>query len=93
MTTIADMEADVARLELELKVAKATLYSARMVVAGVQLGDIVVGKGRFAGKNIRVTKVDLFSSGKAWVSGNPQRADGSFGTAVRNIYDHWERVS
>jgi len=27
---------------------------------------------------------------KPWVTGNPQRKDGTYGTAVRNLFDNWE---
>ena len=57
--------------------------------SGVAVGDIVV----YRGKRHRVTSVDPQSwnkpGDKPWLSGNPEKADGTFGTAIRNLYSEW----
>lgn len=55
---------------------------------GVKAGLIVVSKGT----EYEVTRVDTehsFGFGKPWVSGNPKRKDGTWGTAHRNLYSDW----
>lgn len=90
-STIKAHEVEIARIEHELESAKERLHQTRVALTGVAVGDVVQGTGRLSGKMFRVTEhsyVGLDGRYK-WLSGNPQRADGSFGTAVRNIYDHW----
>lgn len=54
---------------------------------GVTVGSIVTdGQCQF-----RVTEVDAHCGGKPWVSVNPRRKDGTFGTAHRHLYN-WELV-
>lgn len=55
---------------------------------GIKVGDIVLGNN---GKKHRIAKI---ISGehreKPWLEGNPERKDGTYGTAVRNLYNDWE---
>lgn len=88
MTDSIDELADlVDTLTEALEVAKKRLHAAKIAVAGVAVGDIVIGAN---GKRYRVCDVDPCWS-KAWVKGNPQRADGKFGTAERNLFDRWTK--
>lgn len=86
---ISDLEADVDRLRLELQAAEMSLNEERARAGGVAIGDIVQGTGRYAGKTIRVDFVRAFGGSKPWVKGVMKRADGSWGTRERNIFDHW----
>lgn len=56
---------------------------------GVKPGVIVV----YRGKDHRVVKVEPRSftdDCKPWVTGSPMKKDGTFGTAVRLLFDDWE---
>ena len=79
------LEANVRRLRRELGVAEAALREARIAAAPVKVGDVVVG---LLGVEYRVTIVEPKSHG-LWLTGNPRRKDGTFGTAVRHIYGNW----
>ena len=93
MSDIATLRANIKRLEQELRDAKDALHSALVDLTGVPIGTIVRGTRRRAGKIFRVTGHSYIrDDGKCWLEGNPQRADGSFGTSVRSIYDDWERI-
>lgn len=85
---ITELEATVARLENELRLARQAIEVARLAECGIKIGDIVTGKG---GKKFRVTEIDTKWS-PPWLRGNPQRADGSFGTGVRNLFADWTRI-
>jgi hypothetical protein len=91
MTTKADeiamLEAKVKSLRAELDDYTNLLHNAKVAAAGVSLGDVVVSKG----KRYRVSSIDP-SWDKAWVKGNPERKDGTFGTAERHLFENWERV-
>lgn len=87
---IAELEATVARLQDELRKANQALEAARISECGVKIGDVVTGTGRYAGKTFRVAKIDAHWS-PPWLIGNPQRADGSFGTGTRNLFNSWTR--
>lgn len=55
---------------------------------GVEIGSVVIGKD--GGKEYRVVEIQLAGyRDRPWVSANPRRKDGTFGTAVRNLYDDW----
>ena len=53
---------------------------------GVKLGVTVTGRDS---KKFRVTKVDVRWDDRPWLEGNPLKKDGSWGTAIRNLYDNW----
>lgn len=89
---IASLEAEVARLRSGLMAAKKRLEEARIAACGVAVGDIVRGTGRYAGKRYRVCEIDA-SWSPPWLIANPERKDGTFGTAARNLFGNWERVA
>ena len=80
MSRIANLRTEIARQERLLK-------QERMRIAGVAIGDIVECKGVM----YKVADVQDHTFG-VWVLGNPQRKDGSFGTATRRIYSEWKHV-
>lgn len=59
---------------------------------GVKVGDIVRSKRRVGGI-FRVVGIDAEWQSRAWVTGNPQRKDGTFGTSIRNLFSDWEHVT
>jgi hypothetical protein len=85
---IQALEAEVDRLEAELRDAKQRLRDAGIAASGVSIGDIVLRKN----VRYRVTSIDPASwRQKVWIQGNPERRDGSFGTAERNLFDDWKK--
>ena len=57
---------------------------------GVKVGSIVLYKG----VEHKVVAVSPMSwGGSPWLSGNPKKKDGSFGTAARNLYSNWTLVA
>ena len=82
---INDLKSRVGDLERQLDDAKARLKAAQIDAAGVKVGDVVVSRG----KRYRVTEIEPSSWG-AWVSGNPEKKDGTFGIARRALYSDWE---
>ena len=90
---IKALQWDVERLETELQVAKERLHKARCDAAGIAIGDIVIGTGRYSGKRFKVCKIEPFSDDDAWISGHPERVSGGWSTAVRNVYGHWTKES
>lgn len=90
MTTIKELEEEVTRCRKELGEAQRRLMAAKLAACGVSIGDVVVGTGRgYAGKLFRVSSIDPNWS-PPWLRGNPQRADGSFGTSERNLFGDWQ---
>lgn len=78
----------VANLRDDLRRAERRLHDLRCQKIGVAVGDIVRDK---TGKLFRVTNVQPWFPG-AWLTGNPRRKDGKFGTATRSIGPEWEKV-
>lgn len=85
--------------EQSLSDAEAALHAAQCAAFGIAVWDIVCATGfQYAGKVYRVYSIDRFSENRdgtlqrPWVSGNPMRADGTFGTSVKNLYDDWEKL-
>jgi hypothetical protein len=87
---IKAMEEEVRRLRLDLEDARRRLNDARIVEVGVSVGDIV--RGKRDGNTYRVARIDPRHS-CAWITANPMRKDGTYGTAERNLYENWERVT
>lgn len=85
---IAVLEAKVKALRAELADYIGLLHNARIAAAGVSLGDIVLS----GGKRYRVSSIDPEWS-KAWLKGNPERKDGTFGVAERLLFENWERAA
>lgn len=78
----------IANLRTELARQQKLLEAEKLKRAGVAIGDIVICKG----ERYRVAKVTAFGYGKSWVGGNPTKKDGTFGSSIRNLYDHWEHA-
>lgn len=89
MDKIKELEKRVGELEDELREANSLLYKARVEACPVKVGDVVIYKGN----EYRVTSVDPKWGNivKPWLTGNPRKADGTFGNAVRNLYSHWTK--
>lgn len=85
---INNLKARVGDLERQLREARERLIAAQIEATGISVGDIVTSRG----SKFRVTKIEP-SFDKAWLSGNPLRKDGSYGTAVRNLYSDWEKTA
>jgi hypothetical protein len=92
MSNIPELEAMVERLEAELETAQRHLTYARVAATGMTVDDIVKGTGRFVGQEFKVTFIDARWGGKPWLEAVKRRADGSWGTGVRHLYENWERV-
>lgn len=94
MSAIKDLERKVQSLRSQLADAEKKLNDAKLEVVGVRVGDIVKSTGTYhqAGKLFRVCEIDMVDSGKPWVSGNPQRKNGTYGTAKRGLYSYWEKA-
>jgi hypothetical protein len=76
---IEALEAEVERRHDELQTAKQRLTDAKIAICGVEIGDIVVKKG----KRYRVTYIDVsWMSSPPWVKGVQQLKDGSWGTGA-----------
>lgn len=54
---------------------------------GVKIGVVVTGPDS---KKFRVTKVDVRWNDRPWLEGNPLKKDGTWGTAVRHLYENWQ---
>jgi hypothetical protein len=83
---VSTLEIRVAELRNKLNSAQAALHEAKMAECGVKIGDIV----RNDAVVLRVTKVYPDSGS---VSGNPLKKDGTFGMAVRNLYEDWKHCN
>lgn len=61
---------------------------------GVKIGSIVISDPRHGeGVEHRVTFIDTeYGIDRPWVRGNPRKKDGTFGAAVRSLYDNWRLV-
>jgi hypothetical protein len=93
VSNISELRAAVKRLRGELEDASANLTAALVAETGITIGDIVRGTGRFEGAEFSVTFVDVRWDGKPWLHGVKRRADGSWGTGTRHLYENWERVA
>lgn len=85
-------EVDIAREKLNHRVL--LLRSYRESRAGVKPGDIVRhSAGLYPGMVFKVTEVRVWESGTtAWVRGAMKKKDGTWGTGIKNLYSHWEKV-
>lgn len=73
--------------------AKRELYQAKVARCGVAVGDIVrATSSSLKGTLCRVAAIEP-DYNKGWVSANIQLKDGSYGTGVRHLFDHWEKVT
>lgn len=81
------IESRIANLRQQLKRQEEMLTAAKMKRADVQIGEIVI----FKGEKHRVCEVKPGGYGKDWAKGNPVKKDGTFGTAMRNLYGEWTK--
>lgn len=87
---IDDLTNRVAALRSQLSVATKELHETMIAESGISVGDVVVSKG----KMFRVVEIDP-TCGKVsrpWLTGNPMKANGDYGTARRNLFDCWTKV-
>ena len=99
---IQRLESNLETARITFHEAKEALRNAMIARSGVAVGDIVRKKsGRVTAARIaptgdgmmfRVTRIDPWESGGAWVTGNPKKKDGTFGKSERNLFSDWERV-
>jgi len=99
---IQRLKSNLEAVQLALSDAEKALRNAMIARSGVAVGDIVRKKsGRVTAARIaptgdgmlfRVTRIDPWESGGAWVTGNPKKKDGTFGKSERNLFSDWERV-
>lgn len=87
---ITRLENRVAEARAALREAEQALEAARVAASPVSVGDIV--RRQKDGKLGRVVKVDLSWQSKPWVTVNPMKKNGEYGTAERNWYGYWDLV-
>lgn len=88
MAEIETLKARVKKLKAELTAASEELLNAEIAATGMNVGDIVIWKG----KEAKVTKIDPWlSSSKPWLKGLVKTKDGSWGKAERSLYGEWEK--
>ena len=87
MDRLQEIEDEITRLRTKIGLLAQERDRLRQEKAGVYVGDIVQ-KG---GKLYRVTDVNTHWEGKPWLKGSPQRKDGSYGTAERNLFSDWTK--
>jgi hypothetical protein len=94
MPTIEELERRVAALQDELRAAQAALHQARLDACPVKVGMTVRRTGQFSGLFMvaEVRPETAWGDKMPWVVGNPQKADGTWGTARRYLYDRYEVV-
>lgn len=56
---------------------------------GVRVGSFVVDR---KGVEYKVTRVIVKYGGKPWLECNKKKKDGTFGTALRKLYNDWQLV-
>lgn len=83
---ISDLKSRVGDLERQLHDAKQRLLAAQIAACSVKIGDVV----KYRGVEHRVTAINPGFC-KEWLSGNPRKKNGEWGTAVRNLYSDWEK--
>lgn len=86
MADIEWLEKRVRDIRASLRDAEAELQKAKLDACPVKIGDIVVATRN--GKRHRIIDVDVRWN-KPWVTANPMKADGTFGTARRQLFDHY----
>lgn len=76
-------------LIIELNQVRAAIQTREVELSGVTLGQIV--RNKKDNKLYRVVEIDAKWM-RPWLKGSPQKADGSFGTSIRHLFDNWEVV-
>lgn len=91
MRNSAEIAAELVFVSKRLRVLQVELRAAKEAEAkkayGVAVGDIVM----YRGKRHRVTALEP-SISSLWLRGNPERKDGTFGTADRCLYNEWTKI-
>lgn len=87
---IAALESKVKSLRTELRDCENLLRDAQVSASGLSIGDIV--RLKRTEKRFRISRIEPQLYGKIWLMGNPERRDGTFGTAERHLFSDWERV-
>ncbi|MDD3088940.1 MAG: hypothetical protein PHT95_03230 [Candidatus Omnitrophica bacterium] len=92
MRNSSEIAEDITVVSKRLRVLQAELHAAKEAEAikkyEVAVGDIVM----YRGKRHRVTALEPFIS-SLWLRGNPERKDGTFGTADRHLYNEWTKIA
>jgi hypothetical protein len=81
------IQARIYELREEIRTQEKLLEAEKQKRASVKPGDFVISKGQ----TYRVVEVQVFNYGKDWVKANPKKRDGTFGTAVRHLYENWTK--
>lgn len=90
-THIVYLKNRVSRLWEQLAQAEAELVEAQIAESGVSIGVTVrATSAKYKGQLFRVCQIRPQSWGKAWIIGNPQIRDGSFGKAERCLFSDWD---
>ena len=89
MTEIEALRLKIKDLEAQWEACREALRNAELDACPIKVGMVVVTPRD--GKRYRVVDVDTQwgPNEKPWLVGNPQRADGTFGTGRRNLFNHW----
>ena len=87
---LRELERDRETLKMKLANVNAAINREKLSIAEREY-DVTVGSvvKDGAGKRFKVIRVDARFSGKPWLEANPERKDGTFGTAKRNLYTDW----
>lgn len=89
MDRLQEIEDEITRLETRIHLLASERDGLKRKRANIDFGDVVEDKN---GNAFRVTKIELWPQDKPWVSGNPQKKDGTWGTSQRNLYGHWTKL-
>ena len=84
MSDIAALKLKVNETKAAYDAVRAELLAAQLAEFPVQIGDIVLCKG----KEYKVARIETEYK---WVSGYMRRKDGTFGTMVRHLYTSWTK--
>ncbi len=70
--------------EIEAKIRKIKLEQT-MARWGVFPGCVVTADGKY----FKVVGIETDRTNKPWLTGHPRKKDGTWGTALRNLYSSW----
>jgi hypothetical protein len=86
MRLTEEIQKDIHAAYARIGVLKEELLASARESFGIAIGDIVI----YQGKRHRVVTAKPFC-GELWLTGNPERKDGTFGTAERHLYGNWTK--
>lgn len=95
--TLKELEQQIDAMREAMSELETRIEAERVRIAtetfGVRVGSIV----RYKGRDFKVQEVEPCflgdpSKSKPWVTGNPRKKDGSFGSQSRHLYSDWELV-